>query len=526
MSRRPDDKPEERRNSYKAAMDTAEARRRREDGLIEIRKNKRAENLSRKRRGDVLHPSWNIDPGQVPARRPLVERAQLGEELKAMPELVDMIFSSNDVASQLDATIQIRKLLSVEQNPIFDEIVNSGVVPWFVKFLERDDFPELQFEASWALTNILSGTSQHTKLVIDQGAVQLLVRLLSSPNEDVREQVVWALGNVAGDSSECRDLVLRHGALTGFLAQLNGDPNPSMLCNAIWAISNLCKGNDPKPDFEQIRPALPTLARSMATDDEEVLIDSCWALSYLSDGATQDQIQAVIDAGVCRRLVELLLHHSTSVLIPALRAVGNIVLGDDVQAQVMIDHHVLPFLQNLLTDDNDESKIKKEACWTISNITAGNKEQIQEVIENGIITPVVELCLNAEFEVKKEAAWAISNAICGGTHEQIKILVSQGCIKPLCDLLVCSDPKLILVCLIALKNILEVGEVEKNLGDTGSVNVFAKMIVEGNGRDKIENLQSRGDDNEISEMAMKIVGTYWLEEDDDQKEMPSAGGSQ
>ncbi len=37
-----------------------------------------------------------------------------------------------------------------------------------------------------------------------------------------------------------------------------------------------------------------------------MLTDACWALSYLSDG-TNDKIQEVIQAGVCRRLVELLL---------------------------------------------------------------------------------------------------------------------------------------------------------------------------------------------------------------------------
>jgi hypothetical protein len=55
-----------------------------------------------------------------------------------------------------------------------------------------------------------------------------------------------------------------------------------------------------------VRPALPALERLVHSTDEEVLTDSCWALSYLSDG-TDDKIQAVIEAGVCPRLVELLL---------------------------------------------------------------------------------------------------------------------------------------------------------------------------------------------------------------------------
>lgn len=50
MSLRPNARTEVRRSKYKVAVDAEEGRRRREDNMVEIRKNKREESLLKKRR--------------------------------------------------------------------------------------------------------------------------------------------------------------------------------------------------------------------------------------------------------------------------------------------------------------------------------------------------------------------------------------------------------------------------------------------------------------------------------------------
>jgi hypothetical protein len=124
-------------------------------------------------------------------------------------------------------------------------------------------------------------------------------------------------------------MVLSYGALSALLQvsqTFTENSRLSTIRNATWTLSNLCRGKPP-PSFELVRPALPLLARLLFSQDMETVTDACWALSYLSDGPN-DRIQAVLNAGVAPRLVDLLNNPTASVQTPALRTVGNIVTGE------------------------------------------------------------------------------------------------------------------------------------------------------------------------------------------------------
>lgn len=217
--------------------------------------------------------------------------------------------------------------------------------------------------------------------MIEAGAVPLFIDMLSSPDRDVMDQAIWGLGNIAGDSTQSRDYVLELNALEAVIALFHREVSTvggvSLLRNLTWAISNFCRGK-PQPNFQRVRSVLPILATLLSHDDVEILTDACWALSYLSDGEN-DRIQAVIDVGICPRLIELLSHQTEAIQVPALRTVGNIVTGDDSQTQTLLNLNVVARLGELL-NLSERRAIKKETCWAISNITAGNVEQIQTVI--------------------------------------------------------------------------------------------------------------------------------------------------
>ncbi|KAG5221619.1 Importin [Salix suchowensis] len=448
----------------KGGLKQDDLRRRREEQQVEIRRQKREENISKRRN---FLPSAGADSDEEVGEVDFC--AQLADEM------ISGVFS-DDGERQLDATTKFRKLLSKEKNPPIERVIECGVVPRFVEFL-KTGASMLQFEAAWALTNIASGTAEHTQVVINSQAVPEFIKLLSSPVLDVREQ--------------CRDYVLQQGALRPLLALLSEQHKLSMLRNATWTLSNFCRGKSPQPDWELISPALTVLTKLIYSLDDEILIDACWP--SLTSLMAQRQNPG------CDR-------------VWCLQA-RNIVTGDDLQTQVVIASGALPALLSLLSSPKDG--IRKEACWTISNVTAGSPPQIQAVIDANIIPPLINILQNADFKTRKEACWAISNATSGGLQEpsQIRYLVTQGCIKPLCDLLTMMDNKIIQVALDGLDNILKVGEMDKSAAGPGAINLYAQYVEEAGGMITIHNLQQH-DNLEIYKKAFNIMDKYFPDEED------------
>jgi len=481
-------------NRYKnKGKDTDEMRRRRNEVNVELRKARKDDQLLKRR---------NIDLDDV-ASSPLQENNANAQPIMSMDMIMEGMTSS-DEDLQLKATVAARKTLSRERNPPIDQMISLGLVPHCIGFLSNFHNPTLQFEAAWALTNVASGTSEQTNAVIKGGGVPKFVALLTSQFSNVAEQAVWALGNIAGDGPTARDLVLGYNTVPSLLNLITPDTPIAFVRNIVWTLSNLCRNKNPPPNFEAVKPCLAAFTKLLHYSDEDILADTCWALSYLTDGSN-DKIQAVVEAGVVSRLVELLAVSDVKVLTPALRTVGNIVTGNDSQTDSIIQGGGLNQLALLM--QHTRPNIIKEAAWTVSNITAGNSEQIQEVINAGILGPLIQVVQSGDYKSQKEAAWAITNLTSGGTVEQIASLVQSGVIPPLCNILDSKDWKTVTVALDGITNILMAAE---KMGEEANI---AMVIEECGGLDKIEALQTHENEQIYAKTSQLIERFFAVEED-------------
>lgn len=505
----------DRSRNYKKGIDADKGRRNRNDTRLQLRKNKREEGLQKRR---AMASAQTTEPAPVDSNLP--NNISMTSSKEAPKK-----FSRSDIPA-LTATIQnheatnedilyaitgFRKMLSVERSPPVKEVIESNVLTKFVQLLTHAD-EKIQFEATWALTNVAS--TEFTRTVVEYGAVKYLVAMLLSANADVREQSAWCLGNIAGDAPDLRDLVLGEGAMGSLLKNIENPANDSLLSNCVWALSNFCRGK-PQPHLDTVAPAIPYLAQLIMTENKTSLMDACWALSYISDGE-DNRIETVMNTGVTPALVKMLGSDSASFVTPALRTLGNFVSGNDSQTQAVVDAGALQHAEALLS--HSKRNIRKETCWLISNIAAGNQSQISQLVSNQrVLSGVINHVQGAEWEVRKEATWVLSNIATGGADGHVHALVELGGIDALCTVIDVADPKILLVVLDAIESILRVG---RNCGRD-----YNGFVDECDGLDKIENLQSH-DNESVYEKSIHIIENYFgVEEGEDENLVPTITGN-
>jgi len=486
--------------------------------MVEIRRKKREHAITKKRNLDLSNDlrvekerQGKVSLENEDFEELLKEWQMRNYTLKDFPGLLKAL-NSSQMEQQHYGVIGIRRLVSKDQDPPIQEVIDANVIPRLVGFTEKYEDPQLQYEAAWALTNIASGTTSQTQSIIDKGGITAFVRLLRHESPEISEQAIWALGNIGGDNAEFRDQILKANVLPPLMDIINKSDDVAVIKHGTWALSNLARGS-PLPKFELVKETIPTFSRVIQeTNDIETLVDAAWAMCYLSDGKQDNRVSLVLATGICPGLIEHInMNQRLAALVPLLRILGNLLSGTEAQASEVLEvPGVVDKLVELATTHQNRTVVR-ESCWCLSNITAGNPLQVQMVMkDHDQIKSLMQIHQRPEPEIIKEVLWIFSNATAKASPIQMMRLCECDILGLFCEYLNHDDPQNIEIVLDGIANVLNMGAYLAHQHKTE--NQFLIELENKGGVKRIEDLQQHPS-TLVYNRALKILEDHFEIED-------------
>ena len=531
---------------FQTDIDRTKARRQREHHTLSLRRKDRELTLQKKRK-KYLNNTSNNTPTTTNAPPPSPNHnnnyndnnnhfnlnskdyKEFQSSFAHFNRYVEGCFSQNKTA-QFECTQKIRKLLSFANADICNfaikAVIDCGVIPRIIQFLNFYDRPQLQYEALWVITNVASSSiNEYVAIVVKNGAIPIFIQILKNSNlYSVKQQSIWALANIAGDCVELRDMILTYNILPilGSICKSNYNKNYihnwkgenqrqppqgqyiELMEMLSWCLSNLCRYENKNEQY--VQQLLYCLCSMLINNDENLKNETIdhdigWGFFYLMMRQSCDIENKLVtfmnDNGITQRLINKLKNNDYGHISPILKAIGNMLTGNDLYTQKCIDFGLLPIYYKLLASllpklrktSSDWQHIK-EICWSLSNICAGTLQQNNAVLVNGLFPFLIDILEKGKYVTAKEALWALSNASQIGNKEIMLYLAERGFIKAICSFLqrfvqdkyTKSLDQIIEITITALANIFKF--------DDEMGNQYTIEFEENNGLDVFEDLQA------------------------------------
>ncbi|KAJ0401679.1 hypothetical protein ATCC90586_001485 [Pythium insidiosum] len=341
-----------------------------------------------------------------------------------------------DVATRQKSMRGFVYLLSSGVPPLFDASDSQHVglwqtilaaLPWFVAILgeEIKDAAALQMHSDAAFALRFIASMDKASVVIQSGAVPKLVALFQSGISELQIQAAWCLGNIASESSECCEVVLKSCPLGVVLPHIRM-ATPSLRRAAVWLLRSLV-------EYPELIKQSDTLTPEMKREILETLSSIILQLStekvqsYLSangqpDGSVVFKASPTIapwrifeiptgkpapnDIAVVRFLREV-----DEATVEVMDVDVNFETGENLVFQVRkADLRPMQVMDDAIGDEDDLDDEEEEnldekvltlcdSCWALVELSVEDRELVSGMLAAGLCPRLVELLYISQSSV-------------------------------------------------------------------------------------------------------------------------------
>ncbi|XP_054718569.1 importin subunit alpha-1-like [Uloborus diversus] len=303
----------------------------------------------------------------------------------------------------------------------------------------RNPDPHMQLLAAQNARKILSRErNPPIDIMITAGVIPYLVSFLTqSDNVPLQFEACWALTNIASGNPSQTKTVVDAGAVPIFTSLLSS-PHPNVAEQAVWALGNIAGDGPELRDLVIRNNVIKSLINLLKPDISSTFRRNItWTLSNLCRNKNPPPpFEAIKEC--LPTFAELINDTDSEVVTDACWAVSYLTDGRNEQIQEVINAGVVPRLVELL--EMKDVAIISPALRSVGNIVTGVDDQTQTVIDAGALPLLRHLLRHPKPNIVKEACWTVSN-ITAGNVMQIQAVVDTGLMSLIIDVLNEGDYK-------------------------------------------------------------------------------------
>ncbi len=460
---------------------------------------------------------------------------------KSFIDSMIILLESNNINEIKFAITNIRQQTFITDFPIL-EMYNRNIIDklMLVLYNNMKDY-EIIYEVTWAIINFVTKINNQNlfSFLTNEICLQMYIVILNLNDKYLIENVLWLicntiLGNISANENLFFSAIPRNYILKYIeSSQINLDITKfcvkilSSLSQTIQKIHYFFDEEDFNNEFfkrhekvsiENIKENIFYLEehitisflKLMETQDQEIINDSLYGLSQLSNCSNLKIHELFFSSGLIRKLLINEIKYDENILSSKiLQLIGNFLSYFEGILDPLIQNELILYLLNFLTSKNKSQK--RDCLWTMSNFLICKNINISNIINSGIIPEILEILKTEEIQISRECLFIIDGIISSNYNiETISLFIKNGeIIKILISVIekFYSDKESILVILDILTNIFNLGSKLSYL--TEGRNIYLEEFQKYGGNNYIEKLQGYND-QQVYEQVESIIKNYFL----------------
>merc|ERR1719428_1519320 len=265
---------------------------------------------------------------------------------------------------------------------------------------------------------------------INAGICPLAINFLGYDDAKLQFEASWVLTNIASGESHQTQAVVDAGGIPAMLEMLR-TANAETKEQVVWAMANIA-GDSAKLRDQCLHAGTMDAFLGCLVQYEgktEMLKNATWGISNLCRGKPKPHLEYIGKA--MPYLCRLLGCTEPEVLTDALWALSYIADGDENQINLLLQSGVVHTVVQAMGCGNDE--YGTPAIRVVGNIATGSHQQTQVILSCGALQHLPHFLHHKKSNLVKEACWLLSN-VTAGTQDQIQAVIDAGLLSRILDL--------------------------------------------------------------------------------------------